>query len=222
MLKSPRFQEVHLTGLLVRKEFKRKLGVIFIPVLIFVVMKLLWFTYRKKYHFIDEPIQDQCIAVTWHSELLISPQVYKKLRKKQKTSAIIAQHYDGELIARTLGFLGITPLRGSSRKGAKAVLIAAINALKNGSSVMITPDGPKGPRYSMSDGAVALALRSDLPIMIVNYKAKNFWQLGSWDKFVIPKPFTKLDIYHQVSTLTNMKKEEAKEQLLTQMLTHAI
>jgi len=184
-------------------------------------MKLLWLTYKKKYHFINEPIEGQCMAVTWHSELLISPQVYRKLRKKQKTAAIIA-HHDGELIARTLNFLGILPLRGSSRRGAKAVLIAAIAALKDGSSVMITPDGPKGPRYSMSDGAVALALRSNLPLMVVNYQANSFWQLNSWDKFVIPKPFTTLNIYHQVLNLSNMQKGEAKEYLHKQMLTHAL
>ena len=205
-----------------RKKLFRKLSLIFIPILIFIVMKLLWLTYKKKYHFINAPIEGQCMAVTWHSELLIAPQVYRKLRKKQKTAAIIAQHHDGELIARTLSFLGIKPLRGSSRRGAKAVLIAAITALKDGYSVMITPDGPKGPRYSMSDGAVALALRSNLPLMLVNYKANAFWQLNSWDKFVIPKPFTTLNIYHQVLTIEEMQKDKAKEYLLKQMLTHAI
>lgn len=205
-----------------RKNLLRKVGLAFIPIFIFIVMKILWFTYRKKYHFINEPIESQCIAVTWHSELLISPQVYKKLRKKHKTAAIIAQHHDGELIARTLSFLDILPLRGSSRRGAKAVLMAAISALKDGYSVMITPDGPRGPRYSMNDGAVALALRSSLPLMLVNYKAHAFWQLKSWDQFVIPKPFTHLDIYHQVLTLQNMQKKEAKEYLLKQMLTYAI
>jgi len=206
----------------VRKTFFRKLTLLIAPTLIFLLMKILWFTYRKKYHFINEPIEEQCIAVTWHSELLISPQVYRKLRKKQKTAAIIAQHHDGEIIARTLNFLNILPLRGSSRRGAKAVLIAAIKALKEGYSVMITPDGPKGPRYNMSDGAVALALRSNLPLMVVNYQATSFWQLNSWDKFVIPKPFSTLNIYHQVITLSEMEKNEAKTHLLKQMLTHAI
>jgi len=206
----------------VRKTFFRKLTLLIAPILIFLLMKLLWFTYRKKYHFIDEPIEGQCMAVTWHAELLIAPQVYKKLRKKQKTAAIIAQHHDGEIIARTFKFLNILPLRGSSRKGAKAALMAAIKALKDGYSVMITPDGPKGPRYSMSDGAVALALRSNLPLMVVNYQATSFWQLSSWDKFVIPKPFATLNIYHQVITISDMQKEEAKTYLLKQMLTHAI
>ncbi len=205
-----------------RKQISRKLGVIFIPILIFVLMKLLWFSYRKKYHFIDSPIKEQCIAVTWHSELLIAPQVYRKIRQQQKTAAIIAQHYDGELIARTLSFLKISPLRGSSRRGARAVLLAAISSLKNGFSIMITPDGPKGPRYSMHDGAISLALRSKLPIMIVNYQANHYWQLSSWDRFVIPKPFTTLHIYHQVLHISNMEKEAAKNYLQEHMLTYAI
>ena len=204
------------------KKLFRKLTLVIAPMLIFLLMSVLWFTYRKRYHFINEPIEEQCIAVTWHSELLIAPKVYRKLRKKQKTAAIIAQHHDGEIIARTLNFLNILPLRGSSRRGAKAVLIAAIKALKEGYSVMITPDGPKGPRYTMSDGAVALALRSNLPLMVVNYQAEAFWQLNSWDRFVIPKPFTTLNIYHQVVTLSEMQKKEAKTHLLKQMLTHAI
>jgi len=185
-------------------------------------MKLLWVTYRKQYHFIDAPIEEQCIAVTWHAELLIAPQVYKKLRQKQKTAAIIAQHHDGEIIAHIFKYLNILPLRGSSRRGAKAVLIAAIKALKEGYSIMITPDGPRGPRYSMSDGAVALALRANLPLMVVNYQADAFWQLNSWDRFVIPKPFTTLHIYHQVLSLSSLSKDEAKEYLQKQMLTYAL
>ena len=200
-----------------RKRISRKIGVLLIPPVLFVLMKLLWFTYRKRYHFIDDVIDEQCMAVTWHGELLISPQVYRKLRKKQETSAIIAQHYDGELIARTFSFLNILPLRGSSRKGAKSVLINAIKALNAGSSIMITPDGPKGPRYSMNDGAVSLALRAKLPLMVVNYKPSHYWMLQSWDQFVIPKPFSRLDIYHQVLDVNNMTKDEAKAYLQKQM-----
>jgi hypothetical protein len=185
-------------------------------------MRLLWFTYRKKYHYIDEPIEDQCMAITWHGELLVAPQVYRSLRKNQLTSAIIAQHHDGELIARTLKMLNILPLRGSSRRGAKSVLINAIKVLQQGYSVMITPDGPKGPRYSMSDGAVALALRAKLPLMVVNYQPTHYWQLGSWDKFLIPKPFSSLKIYHQVLNIDGMEKEEAKVYLQKQMNLYSI
>jgi lysophospholipid acyltransferase (LPLAT)-like uncharacterized protein len=139
------------------------------------------------------------------------------LRKIAPTSAVISQHFNGELIARVLKFLDILGLRGSSKRGAKSVLLSAIKAIKRGETIMITPDGPRGPRYSMSDGAAALALRSNLPIMIVNYKPSSYWQLKSWDRFLIPKPFAKLEIYHQIITLQDMDKNGAKKHLQSAM-----
>ncbi len=205
-----------------KKELFRKLGVIVIPPIIFFFMRLFWLTYRKNYHFIDEPIEGQCMAIAWHGELFVAPQVYRTLRKSQKTSAIISKHHDGDLIAKILSFFNIVALRGSSKKGARAVLLSSIKSLKDGYSVMITPDGPRGPRHSMSDGAVALAKRANLPLMVVNFQAESYWQLNSWDRFVIPKPFTSLDIYHQVLNVSNMDREEAKNYLKKHMLTYTI
>ena len=204
------------------KQISRKVGTIVIPPLGFFVMRLFWLSYKKNYHFIDAPIEEQCMAITWHGELFISPQVYRHLRKHHKTSAIISQHHDGDLIANILNFFNIAPLRGSSKRGAKAVLLSAIKSLKDGYSVMISPDGPRGPRHSMSDGAVALAKKNNIPLMVVNFKANSYWQLNSWDKFTIPKPFTTLDIYHQILDISSMEKEEAKIFLKTQMLTYSI
>ncbi len=205
-----------------KKELFRKLGVVVIPPIIFFFMRLFWLTYRKNYHFIDEPIEGQCMAIAWHGELFVAPQVYRTLRKSQKTSAIISKHHDGDLIAKILSFFNIVALRGSSKKGARAVLLSSIKSLKDGYSVMITPDGPRGPRHSMSDGAVALAKRANLPLMVVNFQAESYWQLNSWDRFVIPKPFTSLDIYHQVLNVSNMDREEAKNYLKKHMLTYTI
>ena len=185
-------------------------------------MRLFWLSYKKNYHFINAPIEEQCMAITWHGELFISPQVYRHLRKHHNTSAIISQHHDGDLIAKILRFFNILPLRGSSKRGAKAVLLSAIKSLKEGYSVMITPDGPRGPRHNMSDGAVALAKKSNIPLMVVNFKANSYWQLNSWDKFTIPKPFTSLEIYHQILDISDMDKDEAKAYLKTQMLTYSL
>jgi len=204
------------------KQISRKVGTIVIPPLGFFIMRLFWLSYKKNYHFIDAPIEEQCMAITWHGELFISPQVYRHLRKHHKTSAIISQHHDGDLIANILNFFNIVPLRGSSKRGAKAVLLSAIKSLRDGYSVMISPDGPRGPRHSMSDGAVALAKKTNIPLMVVNFKANSYWQLNSWDKFTIPKPFTTLEIYHQILDISSMEKEEAKIFLKTQMLTYSI
>jgi len=205
-----------------RKHLFRKISILVVPPIVFIFMRLLWYSYRKNYHFIDPPIDDPCIAVTWHGELLISPQVYRELRKDQLTSAIISQHFNGELIAKVLSLFNIMPLRGSTKRGAKSVLINAIKSIRENYTIMITPDGPRGPRYSMSDGAVALALRSHLPIMIVNYRPSAYWQLRSWDKFIIPKPFSRLEIYHQVITLDNMDRDQAKEHLQLAMNSNSL
>ena len=205
-----------------RKKFLRALGERVIPPILFFFMRLFWLTYKKNYHFLQDPIDEQCMAITWHGELFISPQVYRALRKNHKTSAIISQHHDGELIAKTLAFFNIVGLRGSSKKGARAVLLGAIKSIKEGYSVMISPDGPRGPRHSMSDGAVALAQKANLPLMVVNFRANSYWQLKSWDRFVIPKPFATLEIYHQIIRLDELTKEDAKLYLQKRMLTHTL
>jgi len=204
------------------KEFLRYLGQIVVPPLVYVLMRILWFTAKKKFHFISPLSDEQHVCVTWHGELLMSPQAYRYLHKKHPASAIISSHFDGSLIARTLAFLKIRPLRGSSNKGAKQVLLQAFKSIKSGEEVLITPDGPKGPRHTMSDGAVGIALKSELPIFIMNFTANRYWTLNSWDKFVIPKPFAKIDFYIQSVSLKGMNHEEAKAYLSERMLENTI
>jgi len=204
------------------KDFSRKVGQIVIPPLAYVLMRILWWTSKKNFHNVEAIGDEQHVCVTWHGELLMTPQAYRHIHKKHPASAIISSHFDGSLIAGTLEFLGIRPLRGSSKKGAKQVLLQAFKSIKSGEEVLITPDGPRGPRHSMSDGAIGIALKSKLPIFVMNFKAKSYWQLNSWDKFVIPKPFTTIDFYMQSISLEGMELEVAKVYLTSKMLENTI
>lgn len=204
------------------KNILRQAGQVFIPPLVYLLMRIIWYTSAKKFHFISPVGDEQHVCVCWHGELLMSPQAYRKIHKKHKASAIISSHFDGSLIASTLNMLGIRSLRGSSSKGAKQVLLQAFKSIKSGEEILITPDGPRGPRHHMSDGAIGIALKSKLPIFVMNYKAEKYWQLNSWDKFVIPKPFTKVDFYLQSISLEGMELDEAKEYLLNKMLENTI
>jgi len=204
------------------KDVLRKVGQFVVPPLIYITMRIIWYTTFKKFHFITPIGDEQHVCVTWHGELLMSPQAYRKVHKKQPASAIISSHFDGALIANTLRLLSIRPLRGSSRKGASRVLLEAFRSVKKGEEVLITPDGPKGPRHSMSDGAVGIALKSKLPIFVMNYKASSYWQLGSWDGFVVPKPFSRIDFYMQSVSLEGLELDEASEYLLSKMLKYTI
>jgi lysophospholipid acyltransferase (LPLAT)-like uncharacterized protein len=185
-------------------------------------MRIVWFTTFKKFHFLTPVGDEQHVCVTWHGELLMSPQAYRHIHKRHPASAIISQHFDGTLIAKTLGFLRIRPLRGSSKRGAKQVLLQAFKSIKSGEEVLITPDGPRGPRHTMSDGAIGIALKSNLPIFVMNYTAKRYWKVNSWDEFAIPKPFTNIDFYMQSISLEGMELEEAKTFLLEKMLENTI
>lgn len=204
------------------KNVLRIIGGVIIPPIVYVLMRIIWYTTRKKFHFITPIGEEQHVCVCWHGELFMSPQAYRYIHKSHSASAIISSHFDGSLISGTLEFLNIRPLRGSSRKGAKQVLLQAFKSIKSGEEVLITPDGPKGPRHTMSDGAIGIALKSKLPIFVMNFKAKSYWQLNSWDKFVIPKPFTKIDFYIQSISLEDMELEEAKEYLSLKMLEYTI
>jgi lysophospholipid acyltransferase (LPLAT)-like uncharacterized protein len=204
------------------KDFSRKVGQVVIPPLAYALMRILWWTSKKNFHNVEAIGEEQHVCVTWHGELLMTPQAYRHIHKKHPASAIISSHFDGSLIAGTLEFLNIRPLRGSTKKGARQVLLQAFKSIKSGEEVLITPDGPRGPRHSMSDGAIGIALKSKLPIFVMNFKAKNYWQLNSWDKFVIPKPFTTIDFYMQSISLEGMELEVAKVYLTSKMLENTI
>lgn len=204
------------------KGFLRKVGQFILPLLLYLFIRTIWYTTRKKFHFVTPIGEEQHVCVTWHGELCLTPQAYRYIHKTHPASAIISAHFDGSLIAGALGFLKIRALRGSSRKGAKQVLIQAFRSIKAGEEVLITPDGPKGPRHTMSDGAVGIALKSKLPIFVMNFKASRYWQLNSWDKFVIPKPFSRVDFYIQSLCLDGMREEEAKSYLSEKMLAHTM
>ena len=204
------------------KRFLRNIGSAVIPWIIYAIMRLLWYTARKTFHYITPIEERQYICVTWHGELLMSTQAYRKIHPMQKAAAIISQHFDGEIIAKTLAFLKIRALRGSTKRGAKKVLLEAFRAVKAGEEILITPDGPRGPRHSMSDGAIGLAIKSKLPIFVMNYECSNYWQLKSWDRFVIPKPFSRIDFYIQSLSLEGMQTEEAGQYLREKMLEHTV
>ena len=204
------------------KKLSRSIAQVILPPLGYLLMRFYWYTSKKNFHVTGEITQDQSIVVCWHGELLMSPQAYRYFHKKQLASGIISRHFDGEMIARILMFLSISPLRGSSSRGAKQVLLEAFRALKKGDDLLVTPDGPRGPRHVISDGAIALAHKAKAPVLTVNYIPNSYWQLESWDRFIIPKPFTTIDFYLENVSLEGKDMEEARAFLREKMLTHTV
>lgn len=137
---------------------------------------------------------------------------------KRCAKVIISDHKDGEIITRVISHFGIGAIRGSSFKGGARALMGAIKEIKNGTDVIITPDGPRGPLHSVADGAVILAQRLNLDIYALNYEASSFWKFRSWDEMVLPKPFSRIN--YSLSAPLNLAglSTEAGKEAIRQLL----
>ena len=82
-----------------------------------------------------------------------------------------------------------------SSKAAHAGLKEVIQHLETNEGIIgIAPDGPKGPRYQIKPGVAMIAIKTEIPIMAISWKANRFWEANSWDRLKIPKPFSKIEI----------------------------
>ena len=104
---------------------------------------------------------------------------------------LISASKDGEYIARIASALGFRPIRGSSSRGGVSGLLELVRRVSEGAPVGITPDGPRGPRYSVHRGVLNIARRSGRPITPFAIGLSHYWELPSWDRFRIPKPFSR-------------------------------
>ncbi len=147
---------------------------------------------------------DQCwdagrpfILAFWHGRLMMMPLVW---RRGMPIDMLISQHRDGDLIARTISHFGLDTVRGSSskpgreNKGGAAALRMMVRALGHGRSVGITPDGPRGPRMRASEGIVAIARLSGVPIIPAVSATSHRLKLGSWDRFLVALPFSRISL----------------------------
>ncbi len=108
---------------------------------------------------------------------------------------MISRSFDGEYIARILAKLGYRPVRGSSSRGAVGALIGMRQELEAGHPAVFTIDGPRGPRYVAKPGPVLLAKKTGQSVNCFYIAVESAWILNSWDRMIIPKPFSRACAY---------------------------
>ena len=126
------------------------------------------------------------ILAFWHRHLLLMPYAYQGPR----ISVLVSQSKDGELIARTVARLGIDSSRGSSSRGGVAGLRALLRKAEEGWDIAFTPDGPRGPASEVQPGVILAAAATGLPVVPVAIAASRAKRLNSWDRFLVPLPFS--------------------------------
>jgi lysophospholipid acyltransferase (LPLAT)-like uncharacterized protein len=135
------------------------------------------------------------LIVLWHNRLPIIAEVLEKHTQEMEFSAFISQSRDGEILARLVNsYTRGHTIRVPHSKREQA-LKEMIDVLKeNKSTVIITPDGPRGPSYRVKPGTILAAKQAQASIIPLTWSASRFWELKTWDKMMIPKPFSRIEV----------------------------
>jgi lysophospholipid acyltransferase (LPLAT)-like uncharacterized protein len=138
---------------------------------------------------------------------------------------LISRSFDGELITRILKMFGFGAVRGSSSRGAREGLLGLKHVIETGRAAIFTADGPLGPIYQTKMGPIKLAQITGTPIGAFHLRPERAWVLKSWDRFLIPKPFTRIIVswarWTRVPTDLPQDQFEPKRQELNDAIEHA-
>jgi len=134
-------------------------------------------------------------------------------------AALISASSDGDLLADGVKRFGYDVIRGSSSRLGASAILQLTEVLASSRDVVITPDGPRGPVYELGPGIIFLAQRSGAAVLPMNLEYSHCWRLGSWDGFIVPRPFAKvrvlIDEPHRVKP-TGTPEEFESERLALQ------
>jgi lysophospholipid acyltransferase (LPLAT)-like uncharacterized protein len=127
------------------------------------------------------------VGIFWHGRLLMLPFVYPGRRMH----VLIGTHRDGQFIADVMACFGLGLVRGSSTSGGREALRAMVRLLNDNNDVALTPDGPKGPAEVAKPGVAQVARLTGKAVVPVGFSASRAWRFSSWDRFLVPKPFSR-------------------------------
>lgn len=160
----------------------------FLSWLAYWLVRLLGVTLRVRHvhpeHLDDTP---QHVLAFWHRQLL---PMLARSRWRKPVMIMASRSKDGDLSSSVSRRFGIESARGSSSRGGSTALREFLRAARDGTSLVFTPDGPRGPSEVVKDGVIFAARASRLPIVPVALAVKRAKLLGSWDRMIVPWPFT--------------------------------
>lgn len=136
----------------------------------------------------EEPVA----LVLWHNRLFISGEYFRRYRKNRPVAALVSASKDGAWLAAFYRLIGIEPVRGSSSNNGREAAKLLIEKMRSGYDLGITPDGPRGPLYVVEPGVLVVTRRVHAPMILLGIDYARAWRLGSWDRFYIPWPFSRV------------------------------
>jgi lysophospholipid acyltransferase (LPLAT)-like uncharacterized protein len=143
---------------------------------------------------VGKPVGQNYIGALWHNRLLIFPLVLRRFFSNRHGAALISASRDGDLLSDAIYRFDYDVVRGSSSKLGATGLLQLSEVLAGGRDVVITPDGPRGPAYELGPGIIFLAQKSGVPVLPINMEYSSCWRVKNWDRFIIPRPFSKVRV----------------------------
>jgi lysophospholipid acyltransferase (LPLAT)-like uncharacterized protein len=143
---------------------------------------------------VGRSVTENYIGALWHNRLLVFPLILRRFFPERHGAALISASRDGDLLADAVQRFGYDVVRGSSSRLGATAILQLTQVLASGGDVVITPDGPRGPPYALGPGIIFLAQKSGAPVVPVNLEYSRYWRLGSWDRFIVPRPFAKVRV----------------------------
>jgi lysophospholipid acyltransferase (LPLAT)-like uncharacterized protein len=163
---------------------------------------------------VDKQVTENYIGALWHNRLLIFPVVLRRFFPQRHGAALISASRDGDLLTDAVQRFGYEVIRGSSSRLGASAILQLTQALASGRDVVITPDGPLGPVYELGPGIIFLAQKSGAAVLPINLEYSRCWRLGSWDRFIVPRPFAKVRVLinrpHHVKATTTSEEFESE------------
>ena len=130
--------------------------------------------------------------VLWHNRLFLAAEIVRRFRGGRPAYAVVSASQDGAWLSAFFALVGLRTVRGSSSRLGREAATALVDTLRAGYDVGITPDGPRGPLYDLKPGGVIVARRTRAPILLIGCAFESAWRLRSWDRFYVPKPFSRV------------------------------
>jgi lysophospholipid acyltransferase (LPLAT)-like uncharacterized protein len=150
--------------------------------------------------------QRPMIWAFWHRCLIVATHRFQS----RDIAVLTSRSFDGEVISRIIEKFGYRAVRGSSRRGALGALLGARRELEGGRAVAFTVDGPLGPLYAAKPGPVVLSRLTGVQVIAFHIAVERAWTLRTWDRMIVPKPFSRAFVHFSAPMLVPPRADEAQ------------
>jgi lysophospholipid acyltransferase (LPLAT)-like uncharacterized protein len=200
----------------------QRLGAWVVFLLVRGVSATLRYKWTDRSGYFDNGPATPAIYCVWHNRLaLCMIEYYGYVKRRNQTpglAALVSASKDGGFLASILECFRVQPVRGSSSRRGPQALLELTGWAERGYDLAITPDGPRGPRYVVQDGIMALAQVTGRPIIPASYHLSWKMEAKSWDRFQIPFPFSRCEMVFGKPVRVPREATDAEREILRQQL----